>query len=95
MAEVAGEIYLGLGADGSRQTLLLGRSNRHGLIAGATGTGKTVTLQGIAESFSAAVAQLPARLGAAINNVTARRSGPDLGGGYLLVAGLGHLELGR
>ena len=54
MGEVAGDIFLGLGADGSRQTLLLGRSNRHGLIAGATGTGKTVTLQGIAESFSAA-----------------------------------------
>ena len=29
------------------------RANRHGLIAGATGTGKTVTLQGLAESFSA------------------------------------------
>ena len=27
--------------------------NRHGLIAGATGTGKTVTLQTLAESFSA------------------------------------------
>ncbi|WP_425429622.1 helicase HerA-like domain-containing protein [Erythrobacter tepidarius] len=54
MADKAGEIYLGLGADGSRQRLLLGRANRHGLIAGATGTGKTVTLQGIAESFSAA-----------------------------------------
>ena len=27
--------------------------NRHGLIAGATGTGKTVTLQTIAEAFSA------------------------------------------
>jgi len=27
-------------------------ANRHGLIAGATGTGKTVTLQGIAESLS-------------------------------------------
>ncbi|MBI1403215.1 MAG: DUF853 family protein [Porphyrobacter sp.] len=54
MAETAGDIFLGLGADGSRQALLLGRSNRHGLIAGATGTGKTVTLQGIAESFSAA-----------------------------------------
>ena len=26
--------------------------NRHGLIAGATGTGKTVTLRVIAESFS-------------------------------------------
>jgi uncharacterized protein len=29
-------------------------ANRHGLVAGATGTGKTVTLQGLAESFSAA-----------------------------------------
>ena len=27
-------------------------ANRHGLIAGATGTGKTVTLKVIAESFS-------------------------------------------
>jgi DNA helicase HerA-like ATPase len=54
MTETASDIFLGLGADGSRQALLLGRSNRHGLIAGATGTGKTVTLQGIAESFSAA-----------------------------------------
>ncbi len=27
-------------------------SNRHGLIAGATGTGKTVTLQVLAEGFS-------------------------------------------
>ena len=26
--------------------------NRHGLITGATGTGKTVTLQGLAENFS-------------------------------------------
>ena len=27
-------------------------ANRHGLIAGATGTGKTVTLQVLAETFS-------------------------------------------
>ena len=46
-------IYLGLGANEERQELLLGRANRHGLIAGATGTGKTVTLQTIAEQFSA------------------------------------------
>jgi DNA helicase HerA-like ATPase len=32
--------------------LLPGLANRHGLIAGATGTGKTVTLQRIAESLS-------------------------------------------
>ncbi len=33
--------------------LLPKMGNRHGLIAGATGTGKTVTLQTIAEAFSA------------------------------------------
>ncbi|MBI2311892.1 MAG: DUF853 family protein [Betaproteobacteria bacterium] len=32
--------------------LLPGLANRHGLIAGATGTGKTVTLQSLAEGFS-------------------------------------------
>lgn len=32
--------------------LLLSMANRHGLISGATGTGKTVTLQKIAEQFS-------------------------------------------
>lgn len=32
--------------------LLPRMANRHGLIAGATGTGKTVTLQGLAEEFS-------------------------------------------
>ena len=34
--------------------LLPSMANRHGLIAGATGTGKTATLQGLAEGFSAA-----------------------------------------
>jgi DNA helicase HerA-like ATPase len=47
-------IFLGLGANGERQVLELSRANRHGLIAGATGTGKTVTLQGLAEDLSAA-----------------------------------------
>lgn len=37
-----------------KQGLLLKYANRHGLIAGATGTGKTVTLQILAEGFSAA-----------------------------------------
>ncbi|MEO6120039.1 MAG: helicase HerA-like domain-containing protein [Terriglobales bacterium] len=32
--------------------LLLPMANRHGLVAGATGTGKTVTLQSLAQSFS-------------------------------------------
>ncbi len=47
-------IFIGLGANGEKQWLELSRANRHGLIAGATGTGKTVTLQGLAEDFSAA-----------------------------------------
>ncbi len=34
--------------------LLLKYGNRHGLVTGATGTGKTVTLQGLAEGFSRA-----------------------------------------
>ncbi len=48
-----GSIFIGLAANGEKQFLDLSRANRHGLIAGATGTGKTVTLQGLAESFSA------------------------------------------
>jgi len=40
-------------ADKKNPVEQLGRmSNRHGLIAGATGTGKTITLQTLAESFS-------------------------------------------
>jgi len=46
-------IYIGTGG-GKPQILELKRANRHGLIAGATGTGKTVTLQGIVEGLSAA-----------------------------------------
>lgn len=45
-------LYLGLGD--TPQELLLKYANRHGLVAGATGTGKTVTLQGMAEGFSQA-----------------------------------------
>ncbi|MEO7634424.1 MAG: helicase HerA-like domain-containing protein [Sphingomicrobium sp.] len=48
-------IYIGAVAGGANaQQLELKRANRHGLIAGATGTGKTVTLQGLVEGFSAA-----------------------------------------
>jgi len=42
-----------IGASDSGPCLLNARmANRHGLIAGATGTGKTVTLQNLAEGFS-------------------------------------------
>ncbi|OYW34428.1 MAG: ATP-binding protein, partial [Brevundimonas sp. 12-68-7] len=35
-----------------RELLLWNRANRHGVVAGATGTGKTVTLQIMAQGFS-------------------------------------------
>jgi len=51
-----GKVFLGGGGEnyGVKQGLALKYANRHGLIAGATGTGKTVTLQILAEGFSAA-----------------------------------------
>ena len=42
-----------LTADGRELALEARMGNRHGLITGATGTGKTITLQNLAESFSA------------------------------------------
>ncbi len=50
----ADRIFVGGGGEayGVAQHLLLKYANRHGLVAGATGTGKTVTLQILAESFS-------------------------------------------
>ncbi|GLK64145.1 MULTISPECIES: helicase HerA-like domain-containing protein [Paracoccus] len=52
----AGTVFVGGGGanHAEPQQLLLKYANRHGLIAGATGTGKTVTLQTLAESFSRA-----------------------------------------
>ena len=46
-----GRIYMGL-ADGQRVEMALNMCNRHGLIAGASGTGKTITMKVMAESFS-------------------------------------------
>jgi uncharacterized protein len=43
-----------LGKSDKREELFLALANRHGLITGATGTGKTVTLQIMAEGFCAA-----------------------------------------
>ena len=47
-------IFVGTDSDDKKQYLLLPLANRHGLIAGATGTGKTVTLQILSEGFSKA-----------------------------------------
>jgi DNA helicase HerA-like ATPase len=49
---VDGKIYLGTSTRPEYLSLKYG--NRHGLITGATGTGKTVTLQALAEGFAAA-----------------------------------------
>ena len=56
MRETAADETAGIliGRGETRQYLLLRQANRHGLIAGATGTGKTVTLQMLAEGFSGA-----------------------------------------
>jgi uncharacterized protein len=48
-----GAILLGVSKAGP-EVLELRLANRHGLVTGATGTGKTVTLQVLAEGFSAA-----------------------------------------
>ena len=48
----AGKIFAG--KSGKAEYLTLRLANRHGLVTGATGTGKTVTLQVLAEGFSRA-----------------------------------------
>lgn len=45
------KIWIGT-AEGEKVSILPQMANRHGLIAGATGTGKTITLKVLAESFS-------------------------------------------
>ena len=54
MADQADAIFVGGGGVDQRvaQVLRLGFGNRHGLIAGATGTGKTITMQVLAEEFA-------------------------------------------
>src|SRR5215203_3573628 len=52
MADTAEQIFIGRGKQSA--WLTLGLANRHGLVTGATGTGKTVTLQVMAEGFARA-----------------------------------------
>src|SRR5215218_5747660 len=52
MADTADMIFIGKGEQPAWLTLAL--ANRHGLVTGATGTGKTVTLQIMAEGFARA-----------------------------------------
>jgi DNA helicase HerA-like ATPase len=50
-SNVPGKILIGKSAE-KYEHLTLALGNRHGLVTGATGTGKTVTLQKLAEGFS-------------------------------------------
>ena len=50
MTETAPGLFLG--QSDRPELLLFNRANRHGVVAGATGTGKTVTLQIMAQGFS-------------------------------------------
>jgi DNA helicase HerA-like ATPase len=52
MADTAEKIFIGKGDEPAWLTLAL--ANRHGLVTGATGTGKTVSLQVMAEGFTRA-----------------------------------------
>jgi DNA helicase HerA-like ATPase len=46
------EQKLWIGKNENKIFLLPNMANRHGLVSGATGTGKTITLKVMAESFS-------------------------------------------
>ncbi|MBB1180358.1 ATP-binding protein [Pseudomonas sp. FW305-3-2-15-E-TSA4] len=52
MSDTSAGLFLGQSDEGQDQALLFHRANRHGVVAGATGTGKTVTLQILAQGFS-------------------------------------------
>jgi DNA helicase HerA-like ATPase len=52
MADTDEKIFIGKGKEAA--WLTLGLANRHGLVTGATGTGKTVSLQVMAEGFARA-----------------------------------------
>ncbi len=54
MADLDLDDRIFVGKSGKAEYLMLRYGNRHGLVTGATGTGKTVTLQVLAEGFSRA-----------------------------------------
>src|SRR5580692_5787893 len=73
-----GKIFVGKGASDEYLTLAL--ANRHGLATGATGTGKTVTLQVLAEGLSrAGVSVFAADIKGDLSGIAARgEAKPDL-----------------
>src|SRR5260221_8022745 len=77
LADTGEKIFI---AKGEQQAwLTLGLANRHGLVTGATGTGKTVSLQVLAEGFSrAGVPVFAADIKGDLSGIAARgESKPD------------------
>ena len=68
-------IWMGVGAepDNKPVSLLLDQANRHGLIAGASGTGKTVTLMAPSRT-RAATSSLASRTSTSPSGLRARRT---------------------
>jgi len=75
-----GKIFVGKGVTLGDQYLTLALANRHGLVTGATGTGKTVSLQVLAEGFSrAGVPVFAADIKGDLSGIAARgEAKPDL-----------------
>jgi uncharacterized protein len=72
----AGKIFVG--KNGNPEFLTLKLANRHGLVTGATGTGKTVTLQVLAEGFSqAGVPVFAADIKSDLSGIAAPGEGKD------------------
>src|SRR5688500_12428276 len=75
-AESDGKIFVG--KSGKPEYLTLKLANRHGLVTGATGTGKTVTLQVLAEGFSkAGVPVFAADIKSDLSGIAAPGEGKD------------------
>src|SRR5512146_1538349 len=71
-----GKIFVG--KSGKPEYLTLALANRHGLVAGATGTGKTVTLQVLAEGLSnAGVPVFAADIKGDLSGIAAAGEGKD------------------
>jgi DNA helicase HerA-like ATPase len=74
--ESAGKLFVG--KNGKPEFLTLKLANRHGLVTGATGTGKTVTLQVLAEGFSqAGVPVFAADIKSDLSGIAAPGEGKD------------------
>jgi len=75
MASIDTEGTVFVGRSSKPEVLTLAFANRHGLVSGATGTGKTVTLQVLAEGLSrAGVSVFAADIKGDLGNFRDRRS---------------------